>query len=236
MDDSEAGNVLDSMIQFINNHGEEQADQLRREADQEFTIECEKIIGSEKDRLDKIFEARLEQEGVEMKIKKSKAMNTQRIKKMVERNRWAEEAYKESQLILHERMTNNPEEYKKILKDLIVQALIKLMETQVKVICRESDEDLVNEVLEDAAQSYKDLMKENVLMLKGVEPPLNVIIDPKKYLPEYNPNNPANSCSGGIKVHARKGRIVISNTLDDRLTLCYQETTPQIRRLLFPNY
>ena len=134
MDDSEAGSVLDSMIQFINNHGKEQAEQLEREAEQEFTIECEKIIGSEKDRLDKIFETRLEQEGVEMKIKKSKAMNTQRIRKMVERNRWAEEAYKESQLKLHERMSKNPKEYKAVLKDLIVQALIKLMETNVKVI------------------------------------------------------------------------------------------------------
>ena len=134
MDDSEASNVLDSMIQFINNHGEEQADQLRREADQEFTIECEKIVGTEKDRLDKIFETRLEQEGVELKIKKSKAMNVQRIKKMVERNKWAEEAFKESQTRLNERLSNNSEEYKELLKNLIVQSLIKLMETNVKVM------------------------------------------------------------------------------------------------------
>ena len=79
-------------------------------------------------------------------------------------------------------------------------------------------------------------MKENVLALRGNEPPLNIEIDPKKYLPEYNPDNPGNSCSGGIKLHARKGRIVCSNTLDDRLNLRYQETTPQIRRLLFPHY
>ena len=134
MDDSEAGNVLSSMIQFINNHGEEQAEQLNREADQEFTIECEKIIGSEKDRLDKIFEARLEQEGVEVKIKKSKAMNTQRIKKMIERNKYAEEAYKLSQIKLQEKMTENSDEYKELLKDLIVQSLIKLMETNVKIM------------------------------------------------------------------------------------------------------
>ena len=134
MDDSEAGNVLSSMIQFINNHGEEQAEQLRREADQEFTIECEKIIGTEKDRLDKIFESRLEQEGVEMKIKKSKAVNSQKIKKMVERNKWAEEAYKESQAKLQEKMEENQEEYKELLKNLIVQSLIKLMETNVKIM------------------------------------------------------------------------------------------------------
>ena len=235
MDDSEASNVLDSMIQFINNHGEEQADQLRREADQEFTIECEKLIGSEKERLNKIFDARLEQEGVEMKIKKSAALNKQRIRKMVERNKWAEEAYKSSHIKLNERMTKKPKEYKALLKNLIVQGLIKLMESNVRIMCRESDEDIVKDVLEEAAQEYKTLMKEQVLALRGQEPPCNLEIDPKKYLPEYNPSNPMNSCSGGIKLHARKGRIVCSNTLDDRLQLVYQEAIPQIRKLLFPN-
>ena len=95
---------------------------------------------------------------------------------------------------------------------------------------------MVTEILDDAAQTYKDLMKDNVKILNGNEPNLNISIDPKKYLPEYNPENPTNSCSGGVKLHARKGRIVISNTLDDRLDLCYQESTPQIRKLLYPNY
>ena len=79
-------------------------------------------------------------------------------------------------------------------------------------------------------------MRDNVKALKGQEPPVNIEIDPKKYLPEYNPETPSNSCSGGIKLHARKGRIVCSNTLDDRLELVYQEATPEIRKLLFPNY
>ena len=134
MDDSEASNVLDSMIQFINNHGEEQAQQLRREAEQEFTIECEKLIGTEKEKIKKIFEQRLEQEGVEIKIKKSAALNKQRIRKMVERNRWVEEAFKTSKVKLNERLTENPDEYKDLLKKLIVQGLIKLMETNVKII------------------------------------------------------------------------------------------------------
>ena len=41
---------------------------------------------------------------------------------------------------------------------------------------------------------------------------------------------------GGFMCHAKKGRIVCSNTLDDRLQLCYQEAIPDIRRLLFPSF
>lgn len=64
-------------------------------------------------------------------------------------------------------------------------------------------------------------MKENVAMLKGKEPPLNLEIDEKHYLPEYDPENQGNSCLGGVKLYARKGRIVSSNTLDERLQMAY---------------
>lgn len=39
---------------------------------------------------------------------------------------------------------------------------------------------------------------------------------------------------GGILLHAKKGRIVCTNTIDERLQLVYQEAIPQIRSLLFP--
>jgi vacuolar-type H+-ATPase subunit E/Vma4 len=38
MDDSQADKVLESMIQFIANHGEEQSKEIRRQTDQEYTI------------------------------------------------------------------------------------------------------------------------------------------------------------------------------------------------------
>lgn len=40
---------------------------------------------------------------------------------------------------------------------------------------------------------------------------------------------------GGIVLHTRKGRIVCSNTIDERLQLVYQEAIPEIRALLFPS-
>ena len=85
MDDSEAGKVLDSMVQFIQNHGREQAKDIRKQTEQEFTIECEKLIGSEKEKLRKIYDSKLENEGIKMKIERSKALNKQRIAKMAYR-------------------------------------------------------------------------------------------------------------------------------------------------------
>lgn len=75
-------------------------------------------------------------------------------------------------------------------------------------------------------------MKENVIMLKGNEPPLTMEIDDKHYLPEYDQENPANSCLGGIKAHSRKGRIVVSNTLDERLKMTYLDHIMKIAEVI----
>ena len=112
------------------------------------------------------------------------------------------------------------------------------MEPQVMIQCRKSDEGLVKEIIADAGKIYQTIMKEQVKMLQGQEPPIEVLIDTSFYLPEYNPegSGKVGSCVGGIRLHARGGRIVCSNTLDERLELCYQEAIPQIRKLLFPDY
>ena len=106
------------------------------------------------------------------------------------------------------------------------------MEVEVAVQCRESDRDLVESVFDEAGQTYKTMMKEQCAMLKGNEPPLNLSIDERHWLPEYVEGD-SSSCIGGIKCHARNGRIVVSNTIEDRLDLCFQEAVPTIRALLF---
>ena len=165
-------------------------------------------------------------------------MNKQRIAKMAARSKHVESSFRDSKNELAEFIKKNPAEYKELLKKLICQGLIKLMEAQVVVQVRKSDEPLVKEILQDSANLYKKIMKDNVKILQGQEPPCEVIIDSTVYLPEYNPTDGAKggSCVGGVRLHARGGRIVCSNTLDERLGLCYQEAIPQIRKLLFPDY
>ena len=149
---------------------------------------------------------------------------------MAARSKHVESSFKDSKNDLAEFIKKNPSEYKELLKKLICQGLIKLMEAQVVVQCRKSDEHLVKEILVDAANMYKQIMKENVKLLQGKEPPCEITIDQESFLPEFNQTEGAKggSCVGGVRLHARGGRIVCSNTLDERLELCYQEAIPQI--------
>lgn len=38
-----------------------------------------------------------------------------------------------------------------------------------------------------------------------------------------------------MKLFAKKGRIVCSQTIDDRIELCFQAAIPTIRHMLFPS-
>jgi V-type H+-transporting ATPase subunit E len=78
-------------------------------------------------------------------------------------------------------------------------------------------------------------MKKEVKIFKNKDVPIKVNVDENKFLPEYNETEGAESCMGGILLHTRKGRIVCSNTLDERLQLVYQESVPELRKLLFPS-
>ncbi len=83
--------------------------------------------------------------------------------------------------------------------------------------CRQSDLKIVLEVSAEATKEYKQLMKREVKLFKDKEVPLKLVIDQDKFLPEFDETEGGESCMGGVLLHARKGRIVCSNTIDERL-------------------
>ena len=95
---------------------------------------------------------------------------------------------------------------------------------------------MLKSVIDDATKEYKALMKKEVKFFFDKEVPCNVILDESAYLPVFNDTEGAESCMGGLLLHAKKGRIVCSNTLDERLGLCYQEAIPDVRNILFPSF
>ena len=79
-------------------------------------------------------------------------------------------------------------------------------------------------------------MLSQVAALEGKDDiPCVVTVDDEKFLPEFNAQDPTNSCLGGFVMYAKKNRIVCSQTLDDRLSMTYQQAIPQMRAILFPS-
>jgi V-type H+-transporting ATPase subunit E len=106
--------------------------------------------------------------------------------------------------------------YERLVRDLVLQALLVIKETDVKVMCRAADRELVGRALPLATEEYK----------KRTGLDVRVALEDRQSLPAAG--------LGGIVATALDGRIVCSNTVESRLQIAVEKRLPDIRRILFP--
>jgi len=82
MNNQQKDDILTSMILFIKKHGEERVQEIRDQANMNFTVEKEKQIESEKKRLTEQHEKNINIAEVNLKIERSAEANKTRIAKM----------------------------------------------------------------------------------------------------------------------------------------------------------
>ena len=85
-----------------------------------------------------------------MKIEKSKAANKARINRMKRTNELVESLQSEAGIQMAQRLANNNDEYAALLKNLLIQGLIKLIEPKVTLRCRQSDVQTLSGVIDEA--------------------------------------------------------------------------------------
>ena len=235
MNGAQSTKIMNSMLEFIRQHGNERVAEIKRQTQEDFVVQKEQLIQKEKQRLTNQFNKDLSIAEINLKIEKSAEQNKERIERMKAINELVEGLQKQAADNMQERLSSNEGEYAQILKQLLIQGLIKLIEPKVILRCRESDVDALEGVIDEAVSEYKELMLSQVKALEGKDDiPCAVTVDKNKFLPEFNQDDPTNSCLGGFVMYAKKNRIVCSQTLDDRLAMTYQQAIPQIRALLFP--
>ena len=121
MNADEASQVLKSMVAFIRSHGDERVAAINKQADDEFTIQKEKYIAEEKERLTQDYKNRLQQDEIKLRIQKSAEQNASRIQKMKTVNTLVEKLYKEAKHKMISKQKSDKAAYQELLKNLIVQ-------------------------------------------------------------------------------------------------------------------
>ncbi|XAR70214.1 hypothetical protein NMG60_11026999 [Bertholletia excelsa] len=224
MNDADVSKQIQQMVRFIRQEAEEKANEISVSAEEEFNIEKLQLVEAEKKKIRQEFERKEKQVEVRRKIEYSMQLNASRIKVLQAQddvvNSMKESAEKELLRVSHDH-----HKYRHLLKDLIVQSLLRLKEPAVLLRCRKEDQHLVEHVLHSAKEEYAQ--KANV------HPP-EIIID-NVHLPpapsHYNVHGPF--CSGGVVLASRDGKIVCENTLDARLDVVFRKKLPEIRKRLF---
>ena len=121
-------------------------------------------------------------------------------------------------------------QYPQLLRFLIAQGLMTLMENNVTVQVRKEDLPTAKKELDAAVKLFQDTMKQS----SGVTPTINVALDEKDFLPAAAvAGKEGASCAGGAVLSARNGQILCRNTLDHRLELAFDALKPTLRGTLF---
>ena len=203
----------------------------------EIKVTCQRMFEKEKANIvktgkkkvdDNILKSRIDLT-TELNIKRSTQVNKSRMKKMNERDKLLKQLVKEALVKIEENLAQpENEEYREVLKKLIMQGLIKLLEKKVLIKCREKDVDLINGIIEEVKEEFIELMQKET---GSDEYTVEIEVIEDNFIKE---NTAAGKC-GGLVMCSTDKLIVCSNTLNERLALCYEESLPILRKKLFPN-
>ncbi|KAF1874024.1 hypothetical protein Lal_00041465 [Lupinus albus] len=239
MNDSDVSKQIDQMVRFIHQEAEEKANEISVSAEEEFNIEKLQLLEAEKKKIKQEYERKEKQVEIRKKIEYSMQLNASRIKVLQAQdevvNSMKDATAKELLTVSDHHyfdFTHHDHVYRNLIKDLIVQSLLRLKEPSVLLRCRENDLHLVKHVLDSAAEEYAG--KANV------DAP-EIIVDENVFLPPAPSNDNVHELhccnilfiSGGVVLASRDGKIVFENTLDARLDVLFRSKLPEIRKQLF---
>ena len=222
MNQGDAERRIEQMINLIRQEAEEKAKMIKDEASQKMEKEKNKVYTYERERLLAEFAKKYENQQTIKKLEKSRKINECRLDIQTHRNDLLEDLKQELEKKLVA-LISNKTRYKEILQKLIVQGLLRLLETKVFIKCRKQDVSLVKDVLSDASKEYSKFMKENINKDMSVE----LEVTDKAYLKD--------SDIGGVVLYCNSYRIVYDNSLKSRLLLGFEASVPDFRNDLFPS-
>ena len=110
-------------------------------------------------------------------------MNKLRLEKLKVKIECVNSVFEEARQQLILRIKNKPEDYKNVIRNLLVQGFIKLLEENVNVICKKEDYELVNCVVNEAQEKFLELLNKESKKFKNFK--MTVTVDTKYYLPDF---------------------------------------------------
>merc|ERR1712137_993014 len=186
---------LKNMISFILAEADEKAKEINVRAEEEFNIEKTSIVQEEKKRINEEYAQRMKLVEVQKKIAHSNQLNQCRLSSLKARENSIYEILNETQQKLVS-LTQDEGEYKKLLESLVLQALLKMKEQEISIICREQDHALVESIIPSVIGQFKE--KTNITAKLTVEKKHRLAPGPKD-------GYKGATCSGGIVLSALSG-------------------------------
>ena len=147
------------MIAFIQQEAAEKVEEIDAKAEEEFNIEKSRLVTQQRVKINEFYDKKEKQIELQRKIQHSNLANQSRLAILKARDDYVQ-ALKEDakQQLAH--LAQDRDKYRSILANLIAQGLFLLMEKDVTIRCRQKDSDLVQQLIPDAVNRYKQELKQ----------------------------------------------------------------------------
>eukprot|EP00745_Piridium_sociabile_P016351 TRINITY_DN24247_c0_g2_i1.p1 TRINITY_DN24247_c0_g2~~TRINITY_DN24247_c0_g2_i1.p1 ORF type:complete len:229 (-),score=73.82 TRINITY_DN24247_c0_g2_i1:1766-2452(-) len=216
LSDNEVARQIKHMMAFIEQEANEKAEEIDAKAEEEFNIEKGRLVQQQRVKIMEHYERREKQVELQKKIQNSNLLNQARLRVLKAREDHISAMLEDARVRLS-KVAADRGRYKELLVGLIAQGLYQLLEPAILLRCREQDVDIVKEAIGPAIESYKKATKNSK--------ELKLTLDTEHYLgPEV---------SGGVELLSRADKIKVTNTLDSRLDLIFNQMLPDLRDILF---
>jgi V-type H+-transporting ATPase subunit E len=229
MNAADASKQIDQMIAFILQEAREKAEEIKVKTEKEFMADKLSLETQQNQVIRQEHEKQKKLALVQKKIEKSKKLTEVRFNTMRKRD----EKINELKKAVTEKLADisSRKEYKDLVRYLIAQGLMTMMEHNITLRCRQQDVKIVQAELPAAIKLFQTTMSEAT---GGVTPSVNVTIDQKEFLPPGPVKGQVGpSSTGGIELIANGGQIICRNTLDHRLDIAFDALKPAVRGILF---
>jgi len=203
------------MREFIMHEAREKAEEIGCKAEQDYTVEKQRLVEEEKLRIKKDFERR--QSNVDLESKIANATETNKNKLLVlsaaavEVEKTFIEAFERLKGI-----SNDAGAYQTLLKALITEGVASLGLPEVLVRCRAQDVAAVQQAISAVSTGAKISLDQTAPITVDT----SVVNIPKE-------------CIGGVVVTSADGKIKCFQTLNSRLQVAYDTALPCIKPVLF---
>jgi len=222
MNDEKVSAQLANMVKFIEKEAQEKAAEINDKTSSEYSIEKQRIVVAQMEKITLEFTRKRQQVLVEQRINHSHKITKSRLEILQVRDKGMRDVLDTATRELSK--ISSSKEYPDLLFKLILQGVKKFLdEAEITVRCREEDLSLTKEAIKQAMNELKRVGLKNKLTL-----------DETFHLaPSKSDGKGGEICTGGVVLTARGGKLVCDNTLDARLRYAYEHLVPVLRKKLF---
>ncbi len=210
------------MIEMIKKEAKEESDQIIADARFKISKEKNKTFTQAYEQLLAEFKEREQNDKTQRRLETSRKTNETRLEVQKHRSELLAELKKETEEAVKKAIAD-PKRNKELLKSVILEGAVRLLEPEIGIFCREVDKDVIEGMLSEINEQLKDYTKKMI----GNEIDTRFFVITERYMKEED--------IGGVILYCNKYKTVYNNSARSRLDLAFETSIPDIRKVLFPN-